>query len=260
MIDSSNQLRCVKCSGSLVPSGDRLSCVLNCPSDCQACSDSLTCTTCNSGFTIAMGNCTKNNCTRAHCALCAADQTCAVCDAYSTLSNGSCVVSCSAAHCSLCLQGSSECEVCADGYSLNAWNNECIPSPISGCQKVVDFSQRSFFCAQCSSGLTPSADQLTCVSNCSVSNCLTCSGATCSGCRPGYQIQGQTCSKISCAASNCLLCGSGQICVKCNSSYALSGGQCVAAQCDLPYCLACKIGSTLCDSCSAGFALNVWTG
>lgn len=142
MIDSSNQLKCVRCGGGLVPSADGLTCVVNCPSDCAACSDSLTCTTCKTGFTLASGNCSKNNCTHAHCTLCAADQTCSACDAHSALSNGSCVVTCSAPHCLLCLHGSSECELCAEGYSLNTWNNECIPSPISGCLKVVDFSQQ----------------------------------------------------------------------------------------------------------------------
>lgn len=237
MIDSSNQLRCIKCDSNLMPSKDQLSCVLNCRSDCQACSNSLTCTTCKPGFTLSSGNCIKNNCTNTRCTLCATNSTCLACDGYSTLSGGSCVAaSCSSPHCSLCLVGSAECEVCAEGYALNTWSHECIQTPISGCLQVLDYSQRSFICSQCSSGLTPSADQLTCLSSCSVSNCLTCSGSTCSACMPGYQLQGRVCNKIACTASNCLLCGSGQICHSCNSGFAVSEGLCVAAKCELPYC------------------------
>jgi hypothetical protein len=142
--DSSNQQRCIKCSSKLVPSKDQLSCVINCPSDCQACSDSVTCTTCNSGYTLTSAkNCSKNVCTSPRCTLCAANQTCSACDGYSTISGGSCIVaSCSTPNCSLCLVGSNECEVCADGYALNTWNNKCISTSISGCVKVVDFANQ----------------------------------------------------------------------------------------------------------------------
>jgi hypothetical protein len=126
---------------------------------------------------------------------------------------------------------------------------------------VLDYSQQEFICTKCSTGLFLTTDQLSCVSNCSTANCNSCTASACSSCRVGYQLtQSKSCVLNSCSVSNCLFCDDSSKCVKCKSNYTLSSGQCTMAQCTLSNCITCKTGSIFCDSCSAGFVLNIWSG
>jgi len=133
MIDSSNELKCIQCGSGLIPSGDQLSCVINCPLNCLNCSNSTNCQVCASGYAQSEGKCTKNSCNSSRCSLCTQNNTCLQCDQYSSLSNGTCQTSCGLANCSLCKLNSTECEKCENGFSLNSWNKRCISSPINNC-------------------------------------------------------------------------------------------------------------------------------
>lgn len=150
--------------------------------------------------------------------------------------------------------------MCTSGFALNSWTKKCIPSPIDGCQNVLDYSQQEYLCTKCSHDLIPTDDQLACVPECAVHNCLSCNATVCLSCRPGYQLTQQTCTKNTCTVSNCLLCDSNKNCIKCSSNYTLSSGQCSIASCSLTNCQTCKIGSIFCDVCSAGYVLNIWLG
>jgi hypothetical protein len=260
MLDPSNQLKCVQCSLGLVPSGDGFSCVLNCPSGCLNCTDAI-CSLCKAGYSLILGNCTLDNCSSSNCLLCDSNQSCLQCDSYSTLTNGVCRLTCSIPSCSLCKSNSNECEICASGFTVNSWSNRCIITPIANCLKVLDYSQQEYICMECSNNLIPTTDQLACFPNCTIANCNSCNSSGCSSCRIGYQLtSSKACSLNYCPLSNCLFCDGVQKCLKCSSNHTLSGGQCIMAQCLLTNCKSCKIGSSLCDACSIGFALNVWLG
>lgn len=263
MMDSNNQARCVACGLGLVPSFDRFSCVVNCPYACLNCTNITTCSLCSPGYSLLNGSCTINPCDSG-CSLCTINKTCIQCDAYSTLTiNNTCISSCAIANCARCLNGSSFCELCNEGFSVYSWNRKCIASPILHCVAAYDFSQQEFLCSSCAHGFVPTSDGLACVPMCSVADCLNCPNSTvCLACRSGFRFSANqtSCVLNTCLVSNCLLCSSNGTCTKCFSNFTLSNGSCVSLTCSLSNCQICKPNSMNCDVCASNYLLNIWSG
>lgn len=263
MVDPSNQVRCVVCGLELVLSADRFSCVINCPIACLNCSNSTTCSQCSAGYSIFNGSCIINTCNSA-CVLCTSNKTCLQCDTYSALAtNGTCISSCVLANCARCLNASSFCELCNNGFSVYSWNRQCIATPIAHCLVSYDFSQQEFLCSRCADGFVPTSDGIVCLPICSVLNCLSCPNSTvCLTCRSGYRLSSSqtACLLNLCTVSNCLLCNSNGTCAKCISNANLSNGSCASLSCSLTNCKTCKPNSLYCDACGNNFVLNIWSG
>lgn len=121
-MDSSNQYRCVQCSGTLMPSRDGFSCISSCSGNCSSCANGK-CFVCLPGYSLVGSSCEINSCS-ADCQLCDSTGACLSCkNALLTFSSTtkSCVSSCTLPNCALCKSGSTLCQQCASGFSVYEW-------------------------------------------------------------------------------------------------------------------------------------------
>lgn len=180
--------------------------------DCTSCASPAVCNTCRVGYSPASdsSSCQANPCTVSNCLYCDPNGACQRCMSSYGLSGGNCVVgSCSLPNCLTCKPGSQFCDDCQAGFMLNIWTNQCENNykiNVTGCLTFLVDPSGQFRCQSCTSGLIPSSDYFTCLTNCPP-GCQTCASTTlCTLCKPGYSSLGSGCSPNSCTAPGCIRC------------------------------------------------------
>lgn len=199
-----------------------------CPANCQACTNSFICTTCNAGFTLNNGLCSGTACTTAG----------------QVKYNGVCLTSCPPG--TFNNQGFCS-RMCSTG--LYYWN--------SGCYQVCPTSLNTpdACVVVCPAGFTKSGNTCILTTNtCPTGQflnpqtglcqycqtpCATCqnSATSCNSCSAGYILNGNTCTQGS-------TCPAGQ--------YPVNGGGCQIC----PVKCATCYNSTTCITCAAGYTLQ----
>lgn len=154
--DPSNQYRCVRCSGTLMPSSDGFSCITSCSGNCSSCANGK-CFVCLPGYSLTGSSCQINPCS-VDCQLCDSTGACLVCKnallSYSTTTK-SCVSFCNLPNCAFCKVGSIVCQQCVAGYSVYQWTGQCRTSLITNCLSAFDFRGTEYVCGQCLKGYLP---------------------------------------------------------------------------------------------------------
>ena len=241
----------------------------NCSANCQLCTNSSTCLTCNTGFTLnAPNSCIA--CSISNCQLCQQANVCTTCATGFTLTGTNTCLTCNVQGCLNC----SDVNICSS-CGNSASGAVQIPSPTGGacfqCDQTLTNMANCISCSGSNScGLCQNGFQLfiptggngICI-QCNIPNCQSCalSGTTivCQTCVVGYSQNAGTC--IQCLFP-CATCNSNQApnnCVACQTplyfSIALSNSTCLSNS--IPNCLSYNAANiTQCTACSTYYALN----
>ncbi|KAH0571951.1 Cysteine-rich membrane protein 2 [Spironucleus salmonicida] len=233
----------------------------NCSENCLSCTDSNTCTSCNSAFYLNSKVCKK--CPQ-FCMECSPNGTCTKCQQNSRLSStAQCVADacnnsqkctegefctlqdagniCTKCHasCKTC-SDSITCDSCQDGLDLST-SKKCVNNQ---CSKNLQ-CQKNYFCQKLETGNLCQACP---------KNCETCTEAnTCSGCAENYFLNvSEICAEVVCSASkpckeqefcfsstsgneckvcpeNCKSCDSSGECNTCMETFSVNRGRCLNA-------------------------------
>ncbi|KAH0570842.1 Cysteine-rich membrane protein 2 [Spironucleus salmonicida] len=226
----------------------------NCSENCLSCTDSNTCTSCNSAFYLDSKVCKK--CPQ-FCMECSPNGTCSKCQQNSRLSSGSQCVADACNDSQKCTEGefctlqdagnictkcnascktcsaSTTCASCQDGFDISS-SKKCVNNQCSDTHQC----QKNNFCQKLETGNLCRACP---------ANCETCTEAnTCSKCAENYFLKvSGICAEVVCSASK--PCKEYEFCFS-----STSGNECKACP---EHCQSCD-GSGECNACMETFSVN----
>ncbi|MBO4520246.1 MAG: hypothetical protein J5787_03480 [Alphaproteobacteria bacterium] len=232
--------------------------IANCAT-CKQSGSTVTCLTCNSGYTLKNGQCEIN------------ESTCPSGQVYHPTIK-KCIQQKCVANCNYCHSTEYYCITCNSGYYLSYTDGTCpaCSTAIANCTQCSS-SSTGVTCSRCASGYTLENGQ--CVSNTPtcptgyvyhptlqkciqqkcVANCANCHSTEyyCIACSSGYYLNytDGTCPACSTAVANCTQCSSsssGVTCSRCASGYTLKNGQCVS---NTPTCASNEVYHPVLNRC-----------
>lgn len=261
-LSCSNSTTCNSClSGySVTASGGCLQCSI--PS-CLSCTTNNFCSACQNGLSISTGG-TCVICQNTGCALCSSDNVCRQCINGMQAVNaqvGIGCVTCSIPNCATC-SDNNVCVNCIQGFQLNL-NNTCSANP---CLLPCTSCYANSSCLLCLSPLYSLLSNNGVCFTCTVANCLICSTTNtsiCTQCLSGYTLlaNSPTATPTFCSQTNsgCSAYTSNNFCLNCLPYYALdtTNGFCIPCMTTQQACTNCLPNSpSVCSGCQTGFYLS----
>lgn len=183
-----------------------------------------------------------------HCLECSDTETCTKCDSDDyEVKDAECVFVCDVDNCDTC-SGPNYCQNCDEGYDLK--DKMCNPVCDENCIECLEPN----VCGECKENWELDFDNV-CRAECNADpNCDFCSGPNiCQECLPGFVFDdNQMCVSITDCVDNCAQCKTSTECVVCDKGFYLNSGYCYP-NCDDPHCIQCNFGPSYCDICEPNY-------